>query len=256
MSPQRKNLIAEISLLAKKMAAIVQNSDTTIKIPNSEWTFGDMTAHVIISQQIIISVLTGKKNQHSAASKDFIEEASHNLSREYIAGLNKKFLSNFSQRDGTILAELLLKEIESFVKEIENFSDEHMVTTHFGRFNLIMLLRYCLTHYLIHCSTIAKTLKKQLPATRKNTRLILPFIKIAMVKLYNKEEAKNFAGNFVFNIKGVDTFSLICTHQEIVIRDTVPSTIDCSITMDPLTFFLVSNGYMSHGKLWCWVKFF
>jgi len=248
MSPQRKKITAEISLLAKQIAANVQDADTTIKIPNSDWTVGDMTAHLIISQQIISSVLTGKKNQHVAATKDFIEEANHNLSREYIAGLNKNFLSHFSQRDGSMLAELLLKETESSLKDMHKFSDTHMVNTHFGRFNLIMLLRYCLTHYLIHSSTIAKTLKQQLPITNENTSLIIPFIKIAMVRLYDKKAAKNFNGNFVFAIKEVQTFSLFCKPNGVTVSDSLPLSLDCSLSMDALTFFLVSNGYLSQWR--------
>lgn len=248
MSLQRKKLITEISLLAQEMAAIVQ-ADTTIKIPHSEWTIGDMTAHLIISQRIIISVLTGKKNPHVIVSNDFIDEASHKLSREFIAGLNKKFLSSFSSRDGTILAKLLVTETDSFFNEIKRFSDKHIVNTHFGRINLLTLLGYSLNHYLLHSLTIAKTLNKPLPVTYANTSLILPFIKVAMIRLYDKEKARDFSGRFIFTIKDVETFSLICSPQGVEISNTIPPSVDCSFSMDSLIFFLLSSGNISQWKV-------
>jgi hypothetical protein len=123
-----------------------------------------------------------------------------------------------------------------------------MINTHFGRINLLILLGYCLNHYLLHCSTVAKTFKKQLPITLKNTNVIIPFIKVAMVKLYDKDAAKNFNASFGLIIKGVESFSLLCAPRSVKVNDTIPSIVDCSLTMDSLTFFLISGGYMSQWK--------
>lgn len=248
MSPQRKKLVTEISMVASKMADIVHDADTTTNIPHSEWTVGDMTAHLIISQQIIVSVMTGKKYPHITVSKDFIQEANHNFSKEYIAGLNKKFLSNFSERSGLVLSKLLVSETASFLRDLERFPDEYEVNTHFGKVDLLILLRYCLMHYLIHSSTVAKTLRKPLPVTIENTGLIIPFIKVIMVKLYDKKAAKGFNGNFILAIKGVEAFSLVCTPKGVIIKDKPPQKIDCIVRMDPVIFFLVGNGYKSQWR--------
>jgi hypothetical protein len=248
MSPQRKKLVTEISLVARKMADIISDTDTSIRIPQSEWTIGDMSAHVIVTQNILTSLISGKKNVYIKDKDTFIEEADCKLSREYIADINKNFLSKYSQRNGPILAKAFRDELSSLINESEKVADSRIFKTHYGEVDLLVLLSYCLTHLLIHGCTIAKVLNQPLPVTRENTSLIIPFIKVIMVKLYDKKAAKGFSGNFVLAIKGIDTFSLICTPQNVKVSSSKPQKVDCSLKIDPLTFFLVSNGYTSKWK--------
>jgi hypothetical protein len=248
MSPQRKKLVTEIILAAGKMAEIIREADTTCKIPQSEWTIGDMAAHVIVTQKILTSLINGKQSPYIKNKNIFIIEAGQNISREYIANINKIFLSKYTQRNGSILAKAFIDEFQSFIKESETIKDNKVFKTHYGEMDISVLLSYSLTHLLIHGSTSAKTLHKPLPVTMANTGLTIPFMKAIMIKLYDKKAAKNFTGNFVLALKGSETFVLLCTPKGLCISNVLPESVDCSLQMDPLTFFLISNGYLSQWK--------
>jgi SCP-2 sterol transfer family len=248
MRPQRKKLVTEISHVAKSLADIIRESDTTVKIPNSEWSIMDMTAHVIVTQKILTSLVNGRNSDFVTDKNKFIDEVRHNISREYIAKINKKFLTKYDQRNNKILANELQNEFQKLIKEIAKIADTKTFKTHYGKVDLLVLISYCLTHLLIHGSIIAKTLKKPLPATKENTSLIIPFIKVIMVKLYDTKAAKNLHAIFVFSIYGVEKFSLLCTPKKVTVTNDLPQVVDCYMKMDPLTFFLVSNGYMSQWK--------
>lgn len=248
MNLQRKKFATEITLLAKKVAGIVRESDSISFIPNSEWTVGDMIAHVIITQNILTSLISKKKNVYIKNKDTFIEEASHNISREYISNINKNLLSKYKQRNSTILAKSLSHEYQDLLNESRKVADSKKFITHYGKVDLTTLFSYCLTHLLIHGCTLAKTLNKTLPVTKENTILTIPFLKVIMPKLYNKQSAKGFYANFVFSLTGGEPFVLLCTPKGVTITNKLPSKIDCYLRMDALTFFLISNSFMSQWK--------
>lgn len=247
MSLQRTVLIRELRQAAEKVADIIRTADTTIKIPNSEWTAGDEIAHVVVSQHHYISFMTGK-NSYIADPESMIEGLKNNLSRDYLAKLNKKFLDKFSQREGPALAELLIKEVNHFITVGKKFPDTQTFNTHFGKITLLNLFSYCLLHLISHGSSTAKTLNKPLPATMINTGLTIPFIKVAMVKLFDKKIAGDLTANFVFAIKNVETFVIHIHKGEIKIDNHISSAIDARVSLDSLTFFLGTNGYMPIWK--------
>ena len=260
MSTEKRELIDQATLTAKKIADMIRDADTQITISNSEWSVADAVAHLIVIQRILTSLLSGKKSPYIENTNDFIEEVSQKLSYDFIAELNKKFLSKFSQRSGPVLSKSLVNEVNSFVKESEKYSDDQIFRTHYGEMNLLVLYSFCLTHLMIHGCAIAKTLHQQLPVTKKGASLIIPFTKVVMLKLFDKEAAKDFTANFVMNIRGVEKFAVICNKGKIKIENTIPQKVDCYISTTPLEFFLVSTGVISKwmpiltGKLFLYGK--
>lgn len=188
--------------------------------------------------------MTGK-NSYIADPESMIEDLKENLSRDYLAKLNKKFLERFSQREGPALAESLIKEVNNFVTVGKKFPDTQTFNTHFGKITLLNLFSYCLLHLISHGSSTAKTLNKPLLATLKNTGLTIPFIKVVMVKLFDKKAAGDLTANFVLEMRGVETFVIHVRKGEIIIDNALPSSVDVRIALDSLTFFLVANGYQS-----------
>src|SRR6266404_7097032 len=189
MSAEKQALIEQLTLTAKKIADMTREVDTSIMISNSEWTVADAVAHVIVTQQILTSLVSGKKSSYIENKNDFIEEVSQKLLRDFIAKLNKKFLSKYPQRSGSILAKSLLEEVKIFVKESEKYSDDRIFRTHYGKMNLLELYSYCLMHVMIHGCAVSKTLNRQLPVSKKAASLTVPFFKIIMPKLFDKNAA-------------------------------------------------------------------
>jgi|GEM_PF-5702874 len=244
MSVERQKLVTELQAAAKKVADIIRDADTTKKIPDSEWTVGDTIAHIVVSQYLITSFMTGK-NEYIPDPENFVAEVSKNLSREYVAKINKKFLSKFSQRNGADLADSLIKEINSLITTGAKFPDDRMFATHYGKMTVPVLFSYCLLHLLAHGSAVAKTLNKSLPVTSANTGLTIPYIKVAMEKLFDKKAAGELTANFVLEMRKVETFVIHIHKGEIKIDTALPVSVDARIALDSLTFFLVANGYQS-----------
>jgi putative sterol carrier protein len=245
MSQQRQVLSRELHKLAKRVAGFIYDADTTKKIPHSEWTIGDATAHLVITQHIITSLVGKKKVSYIPDPDTFVEDVRKNLSREYIAGINKKFLSKYVQRDGKMLAKDLIAEVDSFIKLTEKHDDTFLVKTHWGEITVFELYSYCLTHILIHGSSVANALHKPLPATVGNTEKMVPFVKVFMLRMFDKKAVGNLAANFIISMRDIETFVIHIEKRTIRIEDALPKNVDCYISLSPLTFFLVTNGYYS-----------
>ncbi|SRR6266568_3106669 len=245
MNAEKLALIEQLTVAAKIIADMTREADTSIMISNSEWTVADTVAHVIVTQQILTSLVSGKKSSYIENKNDFIQEVSQKLSRDFIAELNNTFLSKFAQRNGPILAKFLLEEVRVFVKEAEKYSDDRIFTTHYGKMTLLELYSYCLAHLMIHGCAVAKTLNRPLPITKKGAALTVPFTKIIMLRLFDKKAAKDFTANFVVHLRGVEKFTIICDKGKIKVENTLPQKVDCYISAAPLEFFLVSTGVTS-----------
>src|SRR6185503_14807055 len=120
MSKIREQLTRELTDAAQKVAAIIRDADTAVMVPNSGWTVGDAVAHIVVSQHLITSFMTGKSAYISDPER-FIEDIQKNLSRENVAKINKKFLTQFSERKGSVLADRLVKEINSLISVGEKY---------------------------------------------------------------------------------------------------------------------------------------
>ncbi|HVA96691.1 MAG TPA: hypothetical protein VND99_03470 [Candidatus Acidoferrales bacterium] len=248
MSIQRKELSNELNIVAKRVANLIQFSDTTTPIPNSQWTVGDAAAHLVISQRLARSILHGEKSPYGEGSPDFIAE------------VNKKYLQEFTERSGSILASMLLEEVNSFLKETKKFSDKNILPTHYGSMDILLGISYCLSHLLGHGCAIANALGKPLPVRIQHIRITIPFLKMIMLRVYDKKAALNLNASFVIDMRGIEKIVIICDAKGAKIENHIPKIVDCYISVDPLSFFLVTNGLVPQwkafitGKLILWGK--
>ena len=98
MSNSRQEFIDQLLFIGTKMADLTSNARFDIIVLNSEWTIGDVLAHLIITQQILTSLLSGKKNAYIKNTDTFIEEVRQKLSRDFISEVSKSFLLKYPQK--------------------------------------------------------------------------------------------------------------------------------------------------------------
>ncbi len=252
MSVVKKNKIREeletaILAAAKQISANINpGAKTSTLIHNSKWTVGDSAAHLVISQRLFKNVLLGKKSPYGDGRFDAFAE------------VNDKFLKEFKERDGLKLAALIIKETNFFIKEVNLLPDSYLLDTHFGRMELVDGMRYCLCHLLMHGSDIARALYKPVPVNPTCVSLILPFFKKGMSERYDKKAVSTLNARVDINVKGVSRFAIICRQGKVKIENEIPKSVDCHISVDPITFFLVSTGVVSlwkpllKGKILVW----
>lgn len=58
-------------------------------------------------------------------------------------------------------------------------------------------------------------LKKPLPLEEKHVRLVLPFLKRAMLQTYDKERAKDFKRTFAIHLRNITPYAVICNSESI-----------------------------------------
>lgn len=248
MSTERKELIDALRDAAEEVTDIIRTADTSVRIPNSEWTVGDAAAHLVITQRLAISILHGTKSPYGDGKPDFIAE------------VNKKYLEEFAERDSAKLAEMFLDAVHTFLKDIKKFPDTHILPTHYGSMTLLLGIAYCLTHTLGHGSAIAHALSKPLPIKPYHMKITLPFLKRMMPRVYDRKAADGLNARFVIDMRGIEKFAIFCNPTRATIENTIPTSVDCYLSIDPMTFFLVSNSYLPQwkailtGKIFLWGK--
>jgi hypothetical protein len=247
MKAVRKELIGEIIFAADYLAGLIRTlPDTSTPLKKSSWTVGTASAHLVISQKLSKKILQGEENPYK------------NANPESVAFTNEQLLRDFTERRGDKLATMLIMNTEAFLKETDNYNDDRVIQTHFGTMDLLTSLSYNLCHVLIHGSQIALALKKPLPLEEKHIALTLPFLKQAMLKTYDKMLAKDFQGTFVIHIRNLPPYAIVCRSKSITVDDTIPEKVDCHISVDPFTFFLIATGVIGQwmpllqGKFVIW----
>lgn len=247
MNPRKKEILQEIIAVSDYIAALIRPlHETNIPIKNGTWTIGAASAHLVISQKFSKKILQGEENPYK------------NAKPETVSAMNRKLLSEFPERRGDRLATMLVMNTEAFVKEAERHSDDSVIKTHFGPMNMLTSFSYNLCHLLIHGCHIAKTLKKPLPIEEKHIPMVLPFLKRAMEITYDKESVKHFQGTYVIKLRNINPYAISCNGSAISITEEIPQHVDCFISADPKSFFLVSTGNANQwselvkGKILIW----
>lgn len=233
----RKEIEKEISVVAERIATMIEPlSDTTMPIKNSNWTIGDAAAHLVISAKLFHKVLEGTKNPYKVGQRDPIAE------------VNDKLLKEFPERNGKKLAQLLNKETKTFLQIERQYPVDFKIKTHLGSMDLMMCLSYNLCHLLIHGCTIAINLNKPVPIEEKHLAMTQLFRNKATLHFYDKEKARNFYATIVIHLRDFSRYAIICEGSHISITDTIPNKTDCTITIDPISYFLISTGVIGQWK--------
>jgi putative sterol carrier protein len=234
---QRKKIETEIYIVAEKTASIIESFlDTETQIKNSSWTIGDTAAHVIISVKLFSKILEGGQNPYKIGQRDPIAE------------INEKLLNSFPKRNGKILAQMLRKDIRTFLQIINRYPLNFTVKTHFGKLDLITCLSYFLSHLLIHGCTIAINLKKDLPIEEKHVAMTQIFLNKAALQIYDKNKGRKFYATVLVRLRNSSEYAIICKGSHITITDDIPNDVDCIISVDPVSYFLISTGVINQWQ--------
>jgi uncharacterized damage-inducible protein DinB len=247
MDATKKEYAIAITAVTDYIAAMIRSlPDTTIPLSRSHWTIGTAAAHLVVSQRLSKKILQGEKNPYNSAKPETVAET------------NAKMLEEFVERKGDKLATMLVMDTESFLKALAQEKDTFTMQTHFGKMDLQTSLAYNLCHLLIHASQIAMALKKTVPVTKKDVEMVLPFLKLGTKASYDKDVAKDFIGTFAVHLRNSVSYAIICEGQSVQTADEIPEHVDCHISADPVSFFLVSTGVITQwkplftGKLIAW----
>jgi uncharacterized protein (TIGR03083 family) len=244
----RAPLHEALQTLAGRIAGMIRDlPDTNIQIPRTEWTVGEAAAHLAVTKGWAVRVFTGE---------DDLRYGDGTI--DSLAPTNARYLSEFQERDGGRLAEVIVEATESFVQAASAMPANRVFETPMGRMDTTTAMSYMLTHLMMHGGAIAKAMRRPYPIDPIHVELALPFLIHAMPLIVDRKAAGHLNACFYLRFRGGSRVAVTVIDGEAVV-ETIPSRrVDCYISADPVAFFLVATGLESHwrliarGKLMTW----
>jgi len=237
-----------ITTAAAQIANAVREPSVTGRpIRNSTRNVGDVGAHVAMGQGLFADLIQGATSPFEAID-DF-------------PGLNQQFLSEFTERDGAKLAEMIVESTQSFLDVSHKYPDDHVVNFHFrGKLGMTDFMSYALYHVLAHSYEIAMATGKPNPIDGRTACLTMPFFKAVAPMVVNPDAARGLQACIEIRVRKCDRFAFDFRDGGVTVLQPSPSKVDCYLSADPVDLFLTATGLVSQwrgiskGGLFSWGK--
>jgi hypothetical protein len=223
----RKRLAEAALGVVNRVADLVRDlPDTNIPIPNSDWTVGEAAAHLAYTNIGFSLMARGMEVPHGDGTIEGFADA------------NEVSLMGFVERDGAVLAHRLADGARLALEEAQARPAGLICPTPMGRMPVAGLMSYLLTHNLMHGCAIAEALEAPYPYERGNLEHTWPFLNHAFG---GRNEPTADGALAQIELKGGDElhFTIAVTPVGLVVVSSPDEHVDCVISADPLTLFLV-----------------
>jgi uncharacterized protein (TIGR03083 family) len=240
-------LTEAIGAVAEQIAALVRPvADTAVPIPGSQWTVGESAAHVLMVNELMAEHAGGRHRAHgdgSAAS---------------LAAANAESLAAFTERDGSVLADGIVRHAKAFTDVSARRPGDEPTDSPLGPMDLATLGSYFLTHMLAHGYDIAAALRRPHMIDRDRVALSVPFLVTGMPLVVNEQAAAGHNACYDVRLRGASRFVVTFTDGAPAVTAEPPRRPDCTIMAEPVAYFLVALGRrnlasaISRGKIVAW----
>jgi len=227
--------------------AVREPSATSRPIRNSTRNVGDVGAHVAMGQGLFAELIEGATSPFENID-DF-------------PGLNAKFLGEFTERDGSKLAGMIVESTRAFLDVSQKYTDDHVVNFHFrGKLAMTDFMSYALYHVLAHSYEIAMATGKPNPIDRSTACLTMPFFKAVAPMVVDPGPARGLQACIEIRVRKCEKFAFEFRDGNVAVLQPPPRKVDCYLSADPVDLFLTATGLVSHwrgiskGGLFSWGK--
>jgi uncharacterized protein (TIGR03083 family) len=227
-----------VRIVAGRVAELLRHMpDTSLRIPNAQWTVGEAAAHIAETQrlfgELLLNRIPSPYGDGSCTLEDF-------------APVNLEQVTDFAERDGTRLARLITERTLVYLEASRRYGDDEVFRIHFGDMDHLTVSSYMLVHLLMHGCPIAAAAGRPLPIEPSHVELTLPFLKHVIPWLYADFRGKakrgprgtiefRIRGGGILRVRFEDTSATASIAKE-------RSRADCYVSADPVAFFLVAVG--------------
>jgi uncharacterized protein (TIGR03083 family) len=234
----RAPLHEALQTVAGRIAGMIRElPDTTVPIPRSDWTVGEAAAHLAVTNEWAVALFTGEEDMKYGDG-----------TLQSLSVANAHHLSEFQDRDGSRLADLIVSRTEAFVQTASTLPSNRMFQTPMGRIDTATATSYILTHLMIHGSAIAKALNKPYPIDPVHLELALPFLRYVMPSLLDKRAAGRLKACFDLRLRGGSSFAVVVQDGEAIVESIPSRRVDCHISADPVAFSCWQWGWRVSGR--------
>jgi hypothetical protein len=237
----------QIAAVAKRIADLIGPLPTTdIAIPGASWTVGEAAAHLAFANRLMAGIAGNRPSPYGDGTKAGLADA------------NAQSLTEYTERNGAVLAEQITFHADAFIHAARLRPGTDVVDTPMGPLPVSVLSAYMLAHQLSHGSAIASALRKAPLVRPLHVQLVLPFIVATMPRLIDRAAVGDLGAGYEVRVRDVSRFTVLFADGAVTISDQPPRRVDCVISVDPVSFFLVAAGLsgqwslIARGRLRAW----
>jgi uncharacterized protein (TIGR03083 family) len=237
----------EILAVAGRLADLIGALPTAdIAIPSADWTVAEAAAHLAMANELMATIAASTPATYGDGTK------------AGLASANAQSLSENTERDPAVLAQRIAGQAAAFLEAARVRPAAEVVDTPMGPMPLGVFSCYLLAHMLSHGNAIAAALRQPPIVRAQHVELILPFIRTTMPRLVDRTAVRDLSACYELRLRGITRLSVVFTDGVATVSDTPQRPVDCTISVDPLSFFLLSTGLsgqwplIARGKLRAW----
>ena len=245
---------AAIEDTGAQATALLRSLDhTATAVPGSQWTVGDVAAHLATDLGI---------NADAAAGVTFGSYMpAHARTAERMASLNARAVAQVSERDPGKLADLVEASVASFFGTIIGRSGGERIATPWYGDDVVLDLDAAacvmLGELVVHGHDIVRAVGRRSPIDSRHARLVLCGV-ASMLPLYvDPGAAAGVTARYAIHIRGGQGF-LVSLDEGIVTIEALGAAVDCHISADPVALLLVAYGrkgqwsQIAQGRMLAW----
>lgn len=241
-------LYREILEVGERISGLVgQDPAEDPIVPGTTWTVTTTAAHLAAA------------NAHFAEIASGARPARHgDGSAAGLAPANAELLSRFTLRDASILAVQIKQSAAAFVEHVRRRPPSDVVDTPLGEMTVGESCGYLLTHMLGHGEGIALARRRPSMLTATHVALVVPFLVVVMPRLVDTKAVGALDATYELRLRDTARLSIRFDQGVATVSEQPPSDVDCVVSMDPCSFFLMSAGLqqlwplMLSGKVRAW----
>lgn len=233
---------------AEEIAAVLRGvADTSVAVPGSQWTVGEAAAHLAQANELMAQLAAGQKRPYGDGTP------------QSLAAANERALAGFDERAAEPLAGLIVAHADACLTAVErSAAGAGDVLTPLGPMNREVLVSYLLTHMLGHGYDLARALRRRHMVDRERVELSLPFLIAAMPRVTDAAATARLTARYTIRLWGGSRFGVTFTDGAVTVTPRPPDRPDCTILIEPVTFFLMAlgrtdpYGAMARGRVFAW----
>ena len=220
--------------MVERYAQLVENvPDTSIPIPDSEWTVRDATVHVCGSAQRMALLAGGQASTVPSVDKDFM------------AARARKLIDEDPETDGGKLADRIRDGLAGLLDGTATLPGDHPIAYHAGlRLNLAELFCLYLGEYLMHGYDVAVAIEAPWPIDPGDAALAIAGFRACYPAIFNPAPAAGLSMTYHLDTAGTDPF-FVRIDDSTCETTTTPERVDCVISADAVTALLVLSGRLT-----------
>ncbi|MGA5149579.1 maleylpyruvate isomerase family mycothiol-dependent enzyme [Streptomyces griseoincarnatus] len=243
----RSRLSEALGAVAEEIAGLLRScTDAAVPIPGAEWTVGESAAHLLLANKLMAALAAGREQEYGDGTPGGL------------AAANAASLVSFPERDTSVLAGGIVRHARAFVEAAGLRSADTPTVTPLGPMDLRILSSYLLTHMLGHGYDIAAALDQPHMIDRDRVDLAMPFLITAMPRVVDVRAADGHSACYELRVRGLSRLTVTFTNGTVAVHAEPPRRPDCTIMIEPITFFLLAlgrrsaTGAIARGKVLAW----